>query len=59
MFLMVTDIFEREMFTPMSEEDAKKFEDELMPQNSATNANDIDINSAVKLVSQNFDSLFE
>jgi len=56
---MVTDIFEREMFTPMSEEDAKKFEDELMPQNSATNANDIDINSAVKLVSQNFDSLFE
>jgi len=56
---MAIDIFDRDMFTPMTEEEADKFENDLQPQNTATNANDVDIEYAVKLVSQDYDRLFE
>jgi len=56
---MSKDIFEKNMFSPMNEEEVENFENEMLPQNTARNANDVDIMPMVESASKNFERIFE
>jgi hypothetical protein len=52
------DIFDLDLFTPMTEEEVNNFEKDLLPKNSAKGADEVNLSEAVKLISGNFDNLF-
>jgi hypothetical protein len=54
------DIFERGMFSPMTESEVENFENDMLPQNTTVRkASDVDIMPVVEAFSQNFEHLFE